>query len=259
MKCYVKGIIYMADMNTINGLHYEMMRRCYNPKSISYKDYGAKGISVCSEWHDKEAFKAWCQKQGWRRGLRINRIDSIKEYSPENCFLGEKNTAKHGYNQLVKARAEENKRMKSEIGLKRYGDSPLFGIYHGMLARCYNQKHVYYGNYGGRGIKVCDAWIGKEGFKNFYIWAMENGYEKNLSIDRIENDKGYYPGNCRFVEFSEQINNRRTTLRYFYNGKLTPLGVIAKEEGIKYGLLYRRLRKKGMSLENAIKEIKSIS
>ena len=47
----------MGNLHTISGLHYEMMRRCYNPKSIAFKQYGAKGIKVCEEWHDKENFK----------------------------------------------------------------------------------------------------------------------------------------------------------------------------------------------------------
>lgn len=47
----------MAELDTISGLHYEIMKRCYNEKSVMYKDYGAKGIKVCDEWHDRDAFK----------------------------------------------------------------------------------------------------------------------------------------------------------------------------------------------------------
>ena len=50
----------MADLNSIGGLHYEMMRRCYNPQSIAFKSYGAKGIKVCEEWHDRDNFRKWC-------------------------------------------------------------------------------------------------------------------------------------------------------------------------------------------------------
>lgn len=247
----------MADLNSIGGLHYEMMRRCYNPKSVAYKDYGEKGIVVCEEWHDRESFKKWCSENGWEKGLRINRMDSSKGYSPDNCFLGESNKAKNGYSQFVKRRAKENKKIKNEAGLKKYSDTPLFGIYHGIITRCYNPKFMHYKNYGGRGIAVCSEWIGKEGFKNFYLWAIDNGYKEGLSIDRIDNDKGYYPENCRWVDFKEQINNRRNTLKYLYQGKMVPLGEIARIENVKYGMLYSRLVGKGMSLESALSDIKS--
>lgn len=81
----------MADLNSIGGLHYEMMRRCYNPKSIAFKSYGAKGIKVCEEWHDRDNFRKWCNENGYTKGLRLNRIDSTKDYCPENCVLGNKN------------------------------------------------------------------------------------------------------------------------------------------------------------------------
>lgn len=68
----------MADLNSIGGLHYEMMRRCYNPKSIAFKSYGAKGIKVCEEWHDRDNFRKWCNENGYTKGLRLNRIDSTK-------------------------------------------------------------------------------------------------------------------------------------------------------------------------------------
>lgn len=55
----------MADTNTIGGLHYEMMKRCYNKKSVMYSYYGAKGITVCQEWHDREVFRKWCKDNGW--------------------------------------------------------------------------------------------------------------------------------------------------------------------------------------------------
>lgn len=54
---YSKGDVFMASLDTIGGIHYEMMRRCYKENSVAYKDYGAKGIKVCGEWHDREVFR----------------------------------------------------------------------------------------------------------------------------------------------------------------------------------------------------------
>ena len=63
----------MASLNNIGGLHYEMMRRCYNENSVAYKDYGAKSIKVCEEWHDREVFRKWCIDNGLQKGLKIKR------------------------------------------------------------------------------------------------------------------------------------------------------------------------------------------
>ena len=67
----------------------------------------------------------------------------------------------------------------------------VYHIRYGMLVRCYNTKEKKYPLYGGRGITVCDEW--KNNFSAFYEWAMANGYRDDLTIDRIDNDKGYCP------------------------------------------------------------------
>lgn len=62
-----------------------MLNRCENPKACNYKWYGGKGITVCRDWHDKDAFEAWVKNTGWREGYTIDRIDGDKGYCPENC------------------------------------------------------------------------------------------------------------------------------------------------------------------------------
>lgn len=84
-------------------------------------------------------------------------------------------------------------------------ETRLYRIWNNMKQRCYNEKNISYKYYGGKGIEICSEWL--RSFKSFYDWAMENGYEENLSIDRIDSNSGYFPRNCRWVTLEE--NGRR--------------------------------------------------
>ena len=81
-----------------------------------------------------------------------------------------------------------------------------------MKNRCYNPNTCYYKNYGARGIKVCDEWLGEDGYKNFEKWALKNGYKKELSLDRIDNNGDYSPNNCRWTTGRIQNINKRPSI-----------------------------------------------
>ena len=115
----------------------------------------------------------------------------------------------------------------------------LYKCYYHMLERCYNPKaDKDYKHYHNKYIKVCDEWINDN--TAFFKWALANGYRDNLTIDRIDNNKGYCPENCRWVSMLEQVNNRETSFRLKYNNKWLTLNEIAKIENISYDNAYYR-------------------
>jgi hypothetical protein len=90
-------------------------------------------------------------------------------------------------------------------------NSRLYTIWQAMKSRCYNEKNKCFYCYGGRGISICDEW--KSSFVSFANWALANGYEDTLSIDRIDVDGNYSPTNCRWITMKDQQRNKRKTPR----------------------------------------------
>jgi hypothetical protein len=75
-----------------------------------------------------------------------------------------------------------------------------------MLSRCYDENNKYFKWYGGKGVTVCDEWL--ECKEKFIVWALRNGFEESLTLDRIDSDKGYSPNNCEWVTRQKQAENR---------------------------------------------------
>ena len=123
-----------------------------------------------------------------------------------------------------------------------------------MKERCNNPKNKRFKNYGARGIKVCDEW--EHSFTKFENWAMANGYKAGLSIDRIDNDKGYSPENCKWSTYVEQNRNRGNYNRLItYNGKTQCIAAWAEEVGLTDSALRVRI-KKGVPIERALNPAK---
>lgn len=138
---------------------------------------------------------------------------------------------------------------------------PIHKCWDTMISRCYNKKRESYNAYGGRGITVCDEWLGSnpKGFSNFYDWAMANGYSdeklpngrRKYTLDRIDNNKGYSPDNCRFVTDEVQMENKRDRLKVWYNGEFMLATKVAELNGIDKRLFSGRIRN-GFSVEKAL-------
>lgn len=138
--------------------------------------------------------------------------------------------------------------------------SRLNKIYQKMKERCYDVNNNRYNIYGGRGIKICDEWINKEltgirnqtkGYLAFKVWALSNGYREDLTIDRIDNDKGYSPDNCRWVTPKEQSNNRRSNHLILYKGESHNLKTWCEMLNLNYDRTERRINKLHWSVEKA--------
>lgn len=140
-----------------------------------------------------------------------------------------------------------------KIKHKKHGmaDSRLYRIYHDMVSRCYRKSINGYGNYGGRGIRVCEEWLGEEGFMNFMKWSLDNGYNDEVTIDRLDSNGNYEPRNCRWATHKEQANNTRSTIFLEYSGKRKSLSEWAEITGISKRAIYGRIRK-GWSVGKAL-------
>lgn len=119
-------------------------------------------------------------------------------------------------------------------------------IFNSMKLRCYNNKSNRYKIYRKRGISICDEWL-KNPLK-FCEWAIENGYNDKLTIDRINNNGNYEPSNCRWITYQEQANNKRNNHYIEYNGIKHSMAEWSRILNINYGTLKSRI-KYGWSLE----------
>lgn len=127
--------------------------------------------------------------------------------------------------------------------------TPLHYRWLDMKDRCYNPNDEEYYRYGGRGIYVCDEW--KDNFVAFRDWALANGFEKTLTLDRIDNDKCYAPWNCRWVDRATQ--NRNTSRNHYLtvNGKTQTVMDWAIEKGLNESVIRSRILR-GWSEERAV-------
>ncbi len=155
---------------------------------------------------------------------------------------------------LVAGRTRSCGCLRNEESSKRLrghgmSDTRLYAIWNQMKQRCYNANTLYYENYGGRGITICEPW--RENFIAFYDWAMQNGYQDGLTIDRINNDFGYCPDNCQWVDSVAQANNRRSNRRYEINGETHNVTEWANLRGVNPKLVFERLYA-GWDIEGAL-------
>ena len=171
---------------------------------------------------------------------KIVREDHLKSGRSRSCgCLRSERAAETG-----KGFGERRKRHGHAAG---FDTTPTYRTWQSMKARCLDRNHKHFKNYGGRGIKVCDAWM------DFSAFLSDMGERpKGTTIERTDNSGNYEPGNCVWATSKQQSRNKRTsrTIRAF--GKNTTIAELAEEYGLTYNTLYARIVKADMSPEDAI-------
>jgi len=127
----------------------------------------------------------------------------------------------------------------------------IYRVWVAMLQRCENPNDKRYKDYGGRGITVCPEW---HDFVLFRDWALANGWEKGLSLDRIDNDGNYESSNCHWVTQKEQQRNRRNNHLITFDGKTQTMVEWAEEAGISYLTLCSRINRYHWPIERILTE-----
>lgn len=132
--------------------------------------------------------------------------------------------------------------------MNRVQDNPLYGRWNAMKQRCLNPNNPKYERYGGRGISIHEDWLD---FHTYEEWCLSNGYQKELTLDRIDTNGNYEPNNCRWVNQQVQQNNRNNNRIIMYKDKEYTLAKLERETGINRATIAQRLDV-GMTVDEAI-------
>lgn len=124
-----------------------------------------------------------------------------------------------------------------------------YRIWRGIVQRCCNPNHDHYDKYGGRGITICNEW--RDNFMEF-LADMGPRPSADHTIDRKDNDKGYYKDNCRWATLIEQNNNKTNNCRYLFDGEIKTLTEWCRELDVSYVKMKHLLVKKKMNFEDAL-------
>lgn len=117
-----------------------------------------------------------------------------------------------------------NENLSCRCQIIKHGDSrkhKLYSVYFNMKYRCYNENANEYHNYGGKGIRLCEEWLGEDGYTNFKNWSLQNGYKEGLTIDRIDSNGNYCPDNCQWISKGENTAKSNAIIqhRFANNGR----------------------------------------
>lgn len=190
----------------------------------------------------------------YHKGAKFNRLTLMEKVDKGKwlckCDCGNEKVIAENHigNNHTKSCGCLNREIITKHGQSR---SRIYKTYNAMKDRCTNPNSQFYKDYGARGIRICDEWLGDDGFKNFYDWAMTNGYTDDLTIDRVDVNGNYEPNNCRWTDMKTQNNNLRTNRKITIDGITHTVSEWSEIVGIKRETIFSRLRS-GMDEKDAI-------
>lgn len=110
----------------------------------------------------------------------------------------------------------------------------------GMKKRCYDAKNKDFHSYGAKGITVCESWLNSE--EDFITWALTHGYKKGLTIERLNNKRGYEPDNCKFIPMSQQPLNTSRNVYIKYHDEICHISEVARRENVSCEAIRKRIK-----------------
>ncbi|OLS02902.1 hypothetical protein [Tissierella creatinophila] len=167
---------------------------------------------------------------------------TVKEIRSSDLRLGK----------IVSCGCERDRKIKERSYKHGMSNTKIYDVWQSMKGRCYRETCKDYPNYGGRGIKIDKNWLGD--FMVFYNWAISEGYKEGLTIDRINPNGNYEPGNCKWLPNEKQALNRRNTITHMYEGKELNTRELSEELNINYNTL-RNYLGKGRTIEEILENI----
>jgi hypothetical protein len=172
-------------------------------------------------------------------------------YGLFKCVCGKERSV-----QIRSVKAEKSTSCGCQVNpAKKHGDagSAIHQLWKRIKGRCYNKNNPDYKDYGGRGIGVYPGWINDfSAFKEYIHSNLGERPSPEFSLDRMDNNKSYQPGNLRWADKYQQANNRRNKVRVTLFGKEETIASLAARSGISYETLHHRITAQGLSAEDAI-------
>lgn len=220
--------------NRIYNIWNGMQQRCFNKNNAEYEKYSK--TSICEEWKNYDKFYEWSMNNNYDENMVLNRKDKNIGYFPLNCEWVKKE--QQTYSKIKKTKWNSAVSEKGKC-------TRIYLIWKTMVSRTTNPKCKDYSHYSKLGI--CDDWLD---YDIFYNWAMKHNYNDELTIDRIDNTKGYSPDNCQFIPLKE--NARKQNSRILIEGK--SLLELSEKYGINKHTLYDRYRRGKKTLKEVLEE-----
>ena len=246
-KCFyltIKNLSYVKKNKYNKNIYfYNCICDCGNEKVICRSELLSKGTKSCGCYKPNQVIDLTNKKFGKLKVISLDKIKNHKAYWICKCDCGNEKSIMA--NSLTSGKTKSCGCLAKSNFYKlitKHGDckTKLYHCWLNMKNRCYNPNSVDSKWYFEKGISICDEWMD---YKNFKIWASQNGYKDGLTIERLDVNKNYCPENCTWIERNKQNNNKSDSRFITYNGQKKCLAEWIKELNLSKSFVYNRLRK----------------